>query len=179
MGFELSAEQKDIQKAAREFAEGEFDPDLALDLDQNGKFPESIWKRAARLGFIGLHYPEEFEGQGLGLFENILVIEAFCRADSGIGGALGTVDRGAEVLLGFGSHGQKKALLPSLAKGEKRLSIAFADRKMRMTFRLSPLSARGGREDISFRGQRGLSITPHYQTPSSSSAKNPQENGLH
>ncbi len=127
MGFELSAEQKDIQKAAREFAEGEFDPDLALDLDQNGKFPESIWKRAARLGFIGLHYPEEFEGQGLGLFENILVIEAFCRADSGIGGALGTVDRGAEVLLGFGSHGQKKALLPSLAKGEKRLSIAFAE----------------------------------------------------
>ena len=38
MDFELSDEQKDVQKAAREFAQGEFDPDLALDLDQSGAF---------------------------------------------------------------------------------------------------------------------------------------------
>ena len=52
MNFELSDEQKDIQKAAKWFAQGEFDPDLALELDQAGKFPESIWKKAAQLGFV-------------------------------------------------------------------------------------------------------------------------------
>jgi alkylation response protein AidB-like acyl-CoA dehydrogenase len=127
MDFELSNEQKDVQKAAKEFAQGEFDPELVLELDQAGKFPESIWKKAAQLGFIGIHYPEEFGGQGLGFFENLLVIEAFCRIDSGIGSALSAVDLGSEVILKFGSNKQKKELLAPLSKGEKRLGIAFAE----------------------------------------------------
>ncbi len=127
MNFELTDEQKDVQKAAREFAQGEFDPDLALKIDRSGKFPESIWKKAAQLGFIGIHYPEEFGGQGLGLFENLLVIEAFCRIDSGIGSALSSVDLGSEVILEFGSHEQKNQFLTPLTKGGRRLGIAFAE----------------------------------------------------
>jgi len=127
MDFELSDVQKDIQKAAREFAQGEFDPDLALDLDQSGKSPEALWKKAAQLGFIGIHYPEEFGGQGLGLFESLLAIEAFCRMDSGIGSALGLVDIGSEVILKFGSKEQKERFLVPLTKGTKRMSIAFAE----------------------------------------------------
>jgi len=127
MDFNLSEEQKDVQKAAREFAQGEFDPDLALELDRKGKFPESIWKKAAQLGFIGIHYPEEFGGQGLGFFENLLVIEAFCRIDSGIGSALSSVDLGSEVILKFGSHEQKNQFLTPLTKGGRRLGIAFAE----------------------------------------------------
>ena len=72
MDFELSSEQKDVQRAATEFARGEFDPDLVSELDENGAFPDSLWKKAAQLGFIGIHYPEAFGGQGLGLFENLL-----------------------------------------------------------------------------------------------------------
>ncbi len=127
MDFELSSEQKDVQEAAMKFAQGEFDPDLALELDQNGQFPESIWKKACQLGFIGIHYPEEFGGQGLGLFENILVIEAFCRVDSGIGSTLAMVDLGSEVILKFGTHEQKTSFVLPLAKGGKRLSVAFAE----------------------------------------------------
>jgi alkylation response protein AidB-like acyl-CoA dehydrogenase len=127
MNFELSEEQIDIQKAAMEFAQGEFDPDVALDLDRTGQFPESIWKKACRLGYIGIHYPEALGGQGLGLFENLLVIEAFCRVDSGIGSALSAVDLGSEIILKFGSPEQKKRFLLPLARGEKKLTIAFAE----------------------------------------------------
>ena len=127
MDFELSDEQKDVQRAATEFARGEFDPDLVLDLDESGRFPDSLWKKAAQLGFIGIHYPEEFGGQGLGLFENLLVIEAFCRVDSGAGCALSTVDLGSEILLKFGSREQKERFLTPLAKGEERLGVAFAE----------------------------------------------------
>jgi alkylation response protein AidB-like acyl-CoA dehydrogenase len=127
MDFELSNEQKDVQRAATEFAKGEFDPDLVLELDEGEKFPDSIWRKAAQLGFIGIHYPEEFGGQGLGLFENLLVIESFCRVDSGVGSALSTVDLGSEILLKFGSHDQKKQFLTPLTKGEKRLGVAFAE----------------------------------------------------
>ncbi len=127
MDFELSSEQKDVQRAATEFARGEFDPDLVSELDESGTFPDSLWRKAAQLGFIGIHYPEEFGGQGLGLFENLLVIEAFCRVDSGVGSALSTVDLGSEILLKFGSLEQKEHLLKPLTKGERRLGVAFAE----------------------------------------------------
>jgi len=141
--------QKDIQKAAREFAQGEFDPDLALDLDQSGKFPDSLWKKAAQLGFIGIHYPEEFGGQGLGLFESLLAIEAFCKVDSGIGSALGLVDIGAEVILKFGSKEQKERFLIPLTKGTKRMSIAFAESEDRQDFSsISTLSERRGNDYV-------------------------------
>ncbi len=127
MDFELTDEQKDIQRAAREFAQGEFDPDLALELDEKGAPPETLWRKAAQLGFIGIHYPEELGGQGLGFFENVLTIEAFCRVDSGIGSALSMVDLGSEILLKFGSKDLKERFLIPLAKGAKRMSIAFAE----------------------------------------------------
>jgi alkylation response protein AidB-like acyl-CoA dehydrogenase len=154
MDFELSDEQKDIQKAAREFAQGEFDPDLALELDEGGKFPESLWKKAAQLGFIGMHYPEELGGQGLGLLENLLVIEAFCRVDSGIGSALSTVDLGSETILKFGSQEQKKQFLIPLIKGEKRMGVAFAESEDGNDFSsLSTVSERRG-EEYSLRGKK-------------------------
>ena len=48
MDFELTKEQKDIQKAAREFAKGEFDKEVALELDEKHEYPRSIWKKAAK-----------------------------------------------------------------------------------------------------------------------------------
>ncbi|MDI6762341.1 MAG: acyl-CoA dehydrogenase family protein [Thermodesulfobacteriota bacterium] len=147
MDFQLSDEQKDVQRAAREFAQGEFDPDLALELDQSGKPPESLWKKAAQLGFIGIHYPEEFGGQGMGLFESVLTIEAFCSADSGIGSALSMVDIGAEVILKFGSKDQKERFVIPLAKGAKRMSIAFAESEDGQDLSsLSTVSERRGNE---------------------------------
>lgn len=127
MEFELSEEQRDIQKAAEEFAQGEFDPDLALELDQKGLFPEAIWKKATQLGFIGIHYPEEVGGQGLSLMESILVTEAFCRVDCGIGSALSLVDLGSDLILKFGSKEQREKFLSPMVKGEKKLTAAFGE----------------------------------------------------
>jgi len=84
MDFELTKSQKEIQKAAREFAKGEFDKDLALELDRKHEFPTKIWQKAADLGFIGIHYPEEYSGQGLGVLENIIIADAFCAQESSL-----------------------------------------------------------------------------------------------
>ena len=48
MDFELTKSQKDILKAAKEFAKGEFDKELAIELDRKHEFPKKIWKRHLR-----------------------------------------------------------------------------------------------------------------------------------
>ena len=50
MDFELSKTQKDIQKAVRDFCKGEFDKDLALELEQKHEFPRKIWQKAGEIG---------------------------------------------------------------------------------------------------------------------------------
>jgi alkylation response protein AidB-like acyl-CoA dehydrogenase len=125
--FNLSEEQIDIQKAAREFAQGEFDPEHALDLDRNGQFPLKIWKKACNLGFIGIHFPNRYGGQDLGLLENVLIVEEFCRQHSGIGMALGLSDFGSEMILRFGNDDQKKRYLPPIATGESASSLAYME----------------------------------------------------
>lgn len=117
MDFELTKAQKDIQKAAREFAKGEFDKELALELEANHEFPKKIWEKACELGFIGLHFPEKYGGQDYGVVENVLCVEAFCRQDSGIGAALMLSDFASENILRFGSEEQKEKYLPMIAEG--------------------------------------------------------------
>jgi alkylation response protein AidB-like acyl-CoA dehydrogenase len=127
MDFELNDEQKDIQRAARAFSQGEFDKDLALTLEREHAFPESIWKKACELGFIGIHFPEAYGGQGLGILENTLIVEAFCRQDSGIGIALTLADFSSEVILRFGSEEQKQKVLPPVARGEAISAGAYTE----------------------------------------------------
>src|SRR4030042_670500 len=104
MDFKLSYEQEAIQKAAEEFARGEFDKEIALEHEKAHTFPYEIWKKACELGFVGIHYPEEYGGQGYGVLENALVVEAFCRQDSGLGIALSDADSSSEMILRVGNE---------------------------------------------------------------------------
>jgi len=127
MEFTLDKEQEAIQKAAREFAKGEFDKEIALEHERNHTFPSEIWKKACELGFMGIHYPEKYGGQEYGIFENVLVVEEFCRQDSGIGVALSLADFSSEIILRFGNEQQKEKYLIPLTKGEAISSGGFTE----------------------------------------------------
>ena len=125
MDFELTDEQKDIKKAAREFAEGMF-PEVAEECDLNETFPRTLWKKACDLGFIGVFIDEAYGGLGLGLLENVLIMEEFCRVDAGCGGVLLTT-LGSEFILLYGREEQKKKYLPGLTKGEAIMGMAITE----------------------------------------------------
>ena len=127
MDFELNKVQKDIQKAARRFAKGELRKEVAAELEAAHAYPTAIWKKAAELGFIGLHYPEAYGGQDFGCLENALVVEAFCRADSSIGSALMACNFSSEIVLHFGTEAQKKEYLTPLTEGEAIFAGAFTE----------------------------------------------------
>ncbi len=59
MNFELTEEQEEIKQAVREFAEKEFTPELAREYDRKEEFPMELYRKAAQLGFIGLHFDED------------------------------------------------------------------------------------------------------------------------
>jgi len=127
MEFRLSKEQDAIQKAAREFAQGEFDKEIALEHERSHTFPSEIWKKACELGFMGIHFPEKYGGQDYGILENALVVEEFCRQDSGIGIALSLADFSSEIILRFGSEEQKERYLIPLTEGKAISSGGFTE----------------------------------------------------
>jgi alkylation response protein AidB-like acyl-CoA dehydrogenase len=126
MDFDLSKEQQIIQKAAREFARGEF-TDVARDLDINEEYPTEIVKKAKELDLIGLFIPEEYGGPGLGFLEQAMVLEEFWKIDPGIGQQLSSISFGAEELILFGTEEQKKKWLPPLFEGDAVMGFAITE----------------------------------------------------
>ncbi len=128
MDFKLTPEQQEIKRAVKEFAEKEFTPELALEYDQKEEFPATLYKKAAQLGFIGMRIPEQYDGQGLGVLEDCIVVEEMCRVDPGFGVAISLGNLMIpDVLLKHGNEQQKSKYIPPLARGDKLAAAAFTE----------------------------------------------------
>jgi alkylation response protein AidB-like acyl-CoA dehydrogenase len=125
MDFELTNRQKQICRAAREFAEGEF-PEIAREYDRREEFPRDLWKKACELGFIGVFIKKEYGGLGLGFLEFAMVMEEFWRVDPGCGNILLTAF-GSEIIQLYGTEEQKKRYLPPLTRGEAIMGTAITE----------------------------------------------------
>ena len=125
MDFELTNRQKQICRAAREFAEGEF-PEVAREYDRREEFPRDLWKKACELGFIGVFIKKEYGGLGLGFLEFAMVMEEFWRVDPGCGNILLTAF-GSELVQLYGTEGQKKKYLPPVTRGEAIMGTAITE----------------------------------------------------
>jgi alkylation response protein AidB-like acyl-CoA dehydrogenase len=123
---ELTAEQKDIKMAAQEFAEKEF-RDIARELEAKEEFDDKIWKKTAENGFLAVFVPEEYGGQGLGHFEQCLILEEFARVDLGIAHQIDSTFFGAQFILFKGTEEQKRKYLPPVCEGTWRIGMASTE----------------------------------------------------
>ena len=126
MDFDLTEEQKDIIRAAREFAEKEF-PDLAQECDREEKSPRHLWEKACGLGFVGVFIPETYGGPGLGYLEHCLINEEFWRVDPGIASSILSTTFGSEIILLFGTEEQKKKWVPPLVQAKAITGAAITE----------------------------------------------------
>ncbi len=115
--YGLTKEQEDIRRAAREFAEKEFQ-DIARDMDDREEFDERVWKKAAELGFLGVFVEEKYGGAGLGFLEQCLIIEEFARVDTGVAQVMVASYFGTQIIKLFGTEEQKQKYLPRVCGGE-------------------------------------------------------------
>jgi alkylation response protein AidB-like acyl-CoA dehydrogenase len=126
MDFTLSKEQRDIVRAARKFASGEF-PDRALEFDREETFDLDLWRKACELGFVGVFIDPAYNGAGMGFLEHSLITEEFWTVDPGIGQAILSTTFGSEALLLYGSEDQKQLVLPKLVAGEAIISTSITE----------------------------------------------------
>ena len=140
MDFELTKQQSDIQKAAREFAETELNKDYTLEIQRSHQFPWEVYRKASGLGFVGIDIPEQYGGQGLNLIDRVLITEEFCRCGGGVGWASSVPGLGVEIILWSGNEEQKKKYLPPLCSGETFLASGFTEPDRGSDLVSSPLS---------------------------------------
>jgi butyryl-CoA dehydrogenase len=119
MRFELTDEQKMIQKMVREFAEKEIEP-VAANLDQKEEYPTEILKKMASLGLLGIIIPPEYGGAGTDTISYALVVEELSKKCASTG-VITSVHNSlvAWPIMKYGNDNQKKKYLPILAKGDK------------------------------------------------------------
>lgn len=119
MNFELTEQQIAIQETARKFAQEELLPGV-IERDESSEFPVEQFKKAGELGFIGLPYPKEYGGQGLGYMEYALAVEEISKVDAsfGISYSVTTSLYGGSVWHSDATDEQKKAFLPDVLSGK-------------------------------------------------------------
>lgn len=119
MEFRPTEGQVAVAKAAREFAENEMRP-VVMQHDESQEFPFEIIRKLGELGFMGMTWPEELGGAGLGDLEAVAVIEELARVDPSV--ALTVASHNSlctgHIML-FGNDAQKRKYVPDLASGKK------------------------------------------------------------
>ncbi|HEY7588569.1 MAG TPA: acyl-CoA dehydrogenase family protein [Thermoplasmata archaeon] len=119
--FELTEEQKLMQKTAHEFAEKEMRP-IALEYDKKGVMPWDVVKKAHTIGLDTAFIPEEYGGGGINsTLTHCVVMEELNWGCAGI--ATGLLGAGLAYLpiIHMGTEEQKKRLLARFTGPEPRL----------------------------------------------------------
>ena len=126
MNYFLTEEQQMIKELAAKIADEKIAP-VAIQYDEEGKFPRDIVKVMADSDLCGVYIPEEYGGLGGGVFEMALVVEELSRACGGIALAFAGTGLGTFPIILFGNEEQKQKYLPDIAAGKKLAAFGLTE----------------------------------------------------
>jgi hypothetical protein len=118
MDFLFSEEQQQLRKSVREFAESEILPHV-MEWDEAAHFPLETIKELGKLGLMGVIFPPEYGGAGMGYIEYITAIEELARVDGSVGIIVAAhTSLCTNHICLAGTEEQKQKYVPRLAAGE-------------------------------------------------------------
>ncbi len=126
MDFALSEEQQMIFDMAYDFGQENIAP-FAVQWEEDGTIPKSLWPEIAALGFGGLYVSEEYGGSGLSRLDATLVFEALAMACPAVGSFLSIHNMCGGMIDKFGSAETKAKWLPDMCTMEKVFSYALTE----------------------------------------------------
>ena len=127
MDFQLDKQHEMARDLFRQFAETEAKP-LALEVDETEKFPRETVTKMQKYGFMGIHVPKEYGGQGCDPLTYVMCVEELakvCGTTSVIVSAHTSLC--IDPIMTYGTEEQKQKYLVPLAKGEKLGAFALTE----------------------------------------------------
>jgi alkylation response protein AidB-like acyl-CoA dehydrogenase len=118
MDFRLTEEQELLRRTVREFADTEIRPHVR-EWDREQHFPAELIPALARLGLMGIQFPEDYGGAGMSAIDYCICIEELARVDPAV--ALSVAAHNglcASHIFLAGTETQKRKYLVPLAKGD-------------------------------------------------------------
>jgi acyl-CoA dehydrogenase len=115
IGFELTEEQRDLRRLAREFAEREMIP-RAREYDEKEIFARDVCEAAFKAGLMNLAVPRENGGPGLGILDATIIIEELNYGCAGMANAIGANELATLPLVVAADAAQKEAYLGRLVR---------------------------------------------------------------
>src|SRR3954463_5966767 len=125
MNFDFTDDQQAIKSTAHDFLAARLKPEKLRELAESGSYDDALWKEMSELGWPGIFIGEEHGGQGVGVFELVILIEE-------LGYALAPSPFFSNVAAGLmiqhaGSDAQRDRWLPGIASGEQRGTVAYVE----------------------------------------------------
>jgi len=121
IAFDLTPEQEELRRQAREFAEREIAP-IAAEIDEKDELPWDIWGKMAQppYYYTGQFIPKEYRGYPRKLVDMCLITEELaCAGQGAITVALIEVAGvGTAPIVTAGNESQKRKWLPPIAAGQ-------------------------------------------------------------
>ena len=125
--YKLNEEQLEMQQMFRDFAEKEVAP-IAIEIDEEHRFPEENVAKMQELGFFGIPFDEEYGGIGLDTLTYVLCVEELSKACASTGVIVSAhTSLCADAINKFGNEEQKQKYLTPLASGEKLGAFALTE----------------------------------------------------
>ncbi len=110
--FVLTEEQEHLRREIRDFAAREIAPNI-MEWDEASEFPLEVVKKLGAMGLLGIIFPPEYGGAGLGYVDYVLAIEELSAVDGSIGIIVAAHNSlGTNHIFLCGSEEQKKKYLP-------------------------------------------------------------------
>ena len=127
MNFELTREQKLIQKMMADFPENEVKP-IAAETDATATYPANTIDQLFDLGVIGMCVPKEYGGSGADPLAAAICIEELSKACASTGDIVATHNGlCCDPIMTYGTEEQKAKYLPMLTKGKKVGAFALTE----------------------------------------------------
>jgi alkylation response protein AidB-like acyl-CoA dehydrogenase len=119
MDFDFTPEQIALRQHVREFAEAEIRPHVR-EWDEHSTFPMEVVKKLGELGYLGVIFPEELGGAGLGYIEYAILLEELSRVDGSVGLTVAAhTSLCTNHIYRAGTPEQHRKYLPDLTTGKK------------------------------------------------------------
>ena len=127
MDFGFNEEQELLRSTARKFLENECSSEFVRKrMAEPDGVTDEFWGKVAEQGWLGLVFPEEYGGSGLGFVDLTVLMEEMGRAVMP-GPFVSTVLLGGLTIHEAGSAAQRKEWLPRIAAGQVKSTLAWTE----------------------------------------------------